>query len=725
MASTDKQVIESLIPGGAPLVAHAEPGKEWKAALEAVAAEVSTALGGEQYALTKTLVFKPKSKADDVKLIVLVALADTQTPSNVVAKNAGAKDARTATEEAILAALGVAPTAVSPLSINKDNQKNVEVILDQRLLDSKSKIALHPSKSTVTVFVTPEQLTTYLESTGVKVTHVDFTLTNIQWLTLCSQVVSKAEAKKAPSKPTKEDSAIDGAALIGLNLKKEVDFSGWYQQVLTKGDMLDYYDVSGCYILKPWSYTIWEQIQKWFDEKIKEMGVENCYFPMFVSQKVLEREKDHIEGFAPEVAWVTRAGKNELEEPIAIRPTSETVMYPYYAKWIRSHRDLPLRLNQWNSVVRWEFKHPQPFLRTREFLWQEGHTAFLKRQEAEQEVYQILELYATIYSELLAVPTIKGRKTNKEKFAGGLFTTTCEGYIPTTGRGIQGATSHCLGQNFSKMFDITVEDPTAIAEGETREKIHVWQNSWGLSTRVIGVMVMIHGDNKGLVLPPRVAGFQVVIVPCGLTVKTTHAAREALYDDIAKFEKTLKAAKVRVKSDTRDSYSPGYKFNDWELKGVPLRIEYGPQDAQKGQVMAVRRDNGERIPIPIAKLDQEVPAILATIQGELYRKAKVSFDSHIKKVFKWEDFVPALNDKNVILMPWCDVEECEDQIKERSARKETGDEPEDSRAPSMGAKSLCIPFEQPEGEHAIKPGETKCPQCGRDAKFYTLFGRSY
>src|SRR4051794_27416525 len=243
-------------------------------------------------------------------------------------------------------------------------------------------------------------------------------------------------------------------------------------------------------------------------------------------------------------------------------------MYPYYAKWIRSHRDLPLRLNQWNSVVRWEFKNPQPFLRTREFHWQEGHTAHLTEQGAGEEVLEILDYYAGIYEELLAVPVLKGKKTEKEKFAGGFYTTTVEGYIPETGRGIQGATSHCLGQNFSKMFGITVEDPSAKGD-EKREKLFVWQNSWGLSTRVIGVMVMIHGDNKGLVLPPRVAGHQVVIVPCGITTKTSNSNKETLYKDIEKIAEDLRASGIRVKADLRDSYSPGYKFNDWELKGVP------------------------------------------------------------------------------------------------------------------------------------------------------------
>lgn len=327
-------------------------------------------------------------------------------------------------------------------------------------------------------------------------------------------------------------------------------------------------------------------------------------------------------------------------------------MYPYYAKWIRSHRDLPLRLNQWNSVVRWEFKNPQPFLRTREFLWQEGHTAHLTREAAEEEVMEILDYYHKVYEELLAVPTIKGRKTEKEKFAGGLFTTTCEGYIPSTGRGIQGATSHCLGQNFSKMFNITVEDPSG-SENDRKEPIHVWQNSWGLSTRVIGVCVMIHGDNKGLVLPPRIANYQVVIVPCGLTVKTTAEQKKKLIDEIYDIEARLKKAGVRVHADTRDTYTPGYKFNDWELKGVPLRLEFGPKDSEKQQVFGARRDNGEKKPIPLASLEEGVKTTLDSIQTDLYAKAKSSFDSHVVKVTNWDDFVPALNGKNLVLMPWC------------------------------------------------------------------------
>ncbi|KAL8833181.1 MAG: hypothetical protein Q9170_004438 [Blastenia crenularia] len=534
----------------------------------------------------------------------------------------------------------------------------------------------------------------------------------------------RAEAKKAVSKAPKKK--IEGAALIGIDIAKEDDFSGWYQQVLTKGDMLDYYDISGCYILKPASYFIWEEVQQWFNKRIKSIGVKNCAFPLFVSQEVLEREKAHIEGFAAEVAWVTHAGNSPLEKKIAIRPTSETVMYPYYAKWIRSHRDLPLRLNQWNSVVRWEFKHPQPFLRTREFLWQEGHTAHLTEEAAGEEVLQILDWYAGVYEELLAVPVIRGRKTEKEKFAGGLYTTTVEGYIPSNGRGIQGGTSHCLGQNFSKMFGITVEDPSA-KEGEKKPPLHVWQNSWGLSTRVIGVMVMIHSDNRGLVMPPRVAETQVVIVPVGITAKTSDQERQSIHSQVDALAIVLRDSDVRVETDKRDGYSPGWKFNEWEMRGVPLRLEFGPGESEGHYVTTSRRDipgKDGKGKIMIADLGKDVPTLLETIQSDLYKRAEEKFKSHTIKITNWEDFVPALNDKNVCLIPHCLEEKCEDEIKELSARKaaEESDEPEDAKAPSMGAKSLCIPFEQPEG---IEGGNTKCtnPNCGSLAKAWCLFGR--
>ncbi|KAL2429666.1 Bifunctional glutamate/proline-tRNA ligase [Exophiala dermatitidis] len=542
--------------------------------------------------------------------------------------------------------------------------------------------------------------------------------------------IGKAEAKLPQGgKAGKSKKKMEGAALIGIDVSKDVDFSEWYQQVLLKGDMLDYYDISGCYILKPASQFIWDEIRAWFDAKIKQMGVKNCSFPLFVSEDVLNREKEHIEGFAAEVAWVTHGGSTKLEKKIAIRPTSETVMYPYYAKWIQSYRDLPLKLNQWNSVVRWEFKHPQPFLRTREFHWQEGHTAHLTEQEAGKEVLEILDLYAAVYEKLLAVPVIKGRKTDKERFAGGLYTTTVEGYIPATGRGIQGGTSHCLGQNFSKMFGITVQDPNAKTEEEKKNNLFVWQNSWGLSTRTIGVMVMIHGDDRGLVLPPRVVETQVVIVPVGVTAKMSDEEKQALYKEIEGLKEVLKAVKVRVEADFREGYSPGWKFNDWELKGTPLRLEFGPGESKGHFVTAARRDlpkEESKSQIAISELNTAVPQLLDTIQQDLYDRANAKYKSHIKKITDWEQFVPALNEKNVILLPHCLTEECEDQIKDLSARKaeEQSGVPQDERAPSMGAKSLCIPFEQPEG---IEKGVTKCgnPNCSRTAEAWCMFGRSY
>ena len=473
---------------------------------------------------------------------------------------------------------------------------------------------------------------------------------------------------------------------------------------------------------------MWEEIQTWFNKKIKSIGVQNCAFPLFVSQEVLEKEKAHIEGFAAEVAWVTHAGKTPLEKKIAIRPTSETVMYPYYAKWIQSYRDLPLRLNQWNSVVRWEFKHPQPFLRTREFHWQEGHTAHMTQEAAGIEVRQILEWYAGVYEELLAIPVIRGRKTDKEKFAGADYTTTVEGYIPATGRGIQGGTSHCLGQNFSDMFKIQVEDPNKKGTGE---KLNVWQNSWGLSTRTIGVMVMTHSDNKGLIIPPRVAQRQVVIVPVGITAKTTEDQKVALHKEIDALEEVLKVKDIRVGSDKRDGYSPGEKFNEWELKGVPLRLEFGPGESEGHYVTSARRDqrteDGKAVKtkINITELGEKVSELLEAIQSSLYDNADQAFKSHTIKVTKWDEFVPALNAKNVLLIPHCLTEKCEDEIKDLSARKAEDDTGlQDEKAPSMGAKSLCIPFEQP--ADGLEQG-AKCtnPNCELKAEKWCLFGRSY
>uniref|UniRef100_H0V178 Glutamyl-prolyl-tRNA synthetase 1 n=1 Tax=Cavia porcellus TaxID=10141 RepID=H0V178_CAVPO len=499
---------------------------------------------------------------------------------------------------------------------------------------------------------------------------------------------------------------------LGLEAKKEENLADWYSQVITKSEMIEYYDVSGCYILRPWAYSIWESIKAFFDAEIKKLGVENCYFPIFVSQSALEKEKTHIADFAPEVAWVTRSGKTELAEPIAIRPTSETVMYPTYAKWVQSHRDLPIRLNQWCNVVRWEFKHPQPFLRTREFLWQEGHSAFATFEEAAEEVMQILELYARVYEELLAIPVVRGRKTEKEKFAGGDYTTTVEAFISASGRAIQGGTSHHLGQNFSKMCEIIFEDPKSPGE-----KQFAYQCSWGLTTRTIGVMVMVHGDNTGLVLPPRVAAIQVVIIPCGITNALSEEDKEALLAKCEDYRRRLLGADVRARVDLRENYSPGWKFNHWELKGVPIRLEVGPRDMKSCQFVAVRRDTGEKLTVAESEAEPRLQAMLEEIQAHLFQRALEDLKTHMVVVNTMEDFQKTLDAGKIAQIPFCGEIECEDWIKKTTAR----DQDLEPGAPSMGAKSLCIPF-QPLQE--LPPG-ARCVCSRNPAKFYTLFGRSY
>ncbi|KAJ7132037.1 hypothetical protein C8R44DRAFT_612430 [Mycena epipterygia] len=704
------QSLASLSIAPAAHVSHSETTSPatWR---EALGANTST-----PFELIKTLVYKPKTAKTATPIpVVVIARDDSDTNAAAIGKSLNLKEMRLASEDLLTEFFSLDKNSLSPLALNKTIFPKVVTVVDSSIASSSSLFAVHALSSSSTVFLSGKDIVAYLrhlETDSVKIQELDFA-------NLVGSVAAPAPAAK-PAAKEKDDAKIEGAVQIAIGVKKEVDFATWYTNVLIKADMLDYYSVSGCYILKPWSYSIWEEITQWFNAEIKELGVQNSYFPMFVSQKVLEREKNHIEGFSPEVAWVTRAGNSDLEEPIAIRPTSETAMYPYYAKWIKSHRDLPLKLNQWNSVVRWEFKNPQPFLRTREFLWQEGHTAFLTQAEADTEVRQILDLYRRVFEDLLAVPVIPGVKSEKEKFAGGLYTTTVEGFIPTSGRGIQGATSHCLGQNFSKpeMFNIFVEDPN---DPTGQGKTYVWQNSWGLSTRTIGVMVMVHGDNQGLVLPPRVASVQVVIVPCGITAKTTDESRAKINSACEDLAKTLKKAGVRAKADLREGYTPGYKFNDWEQKGVPLRLEIGPNDIAKQQTMTVRRDTGVKNPVGLAQIGSTVTALLDTIQSEMFSRAKTTYDSCLKEITRWDDVVPTLDNKCIVVMPWCEVEECEDDIKERSGR---ASEPQDERAPSAGAKSLAIPFDQSRWT-PIVPGETKCPACGKAAKRWTMFGRSY
>uniref|UniRef100_A0A2K5CJ23 Glutamyl-tRNA synthetase n=1 Tax=Aotus nancymaae TaxID=37293 RepID=A0A2K5CJ23_AOTNA len=453
---------------------------------------------------------------------------------------------------------------------------------------------------------------------------------------------------------------------LGLEAKKEENLADWYSQVSMHS--VDCYMLSlskCCYILRPCGYM-----------------------PFWEPSTFRERE-DSI-----------------------VRPTFP-IMYPAYAKWVQSHRDLPIRLNQWCNVVRWEFKHPQPFLRTREFLWQEGHSAFATIEEAAEEVLQILDLYAQVYEELLAIPVVKGRKTEKEKFAGGDYTTTVEAFISASGRAIQGGTSHHLGQNFSKMFEIMFEDPKTPGE-----KQFAYQNSWGLTTRTIGVMTMIHGDNMGLVLPPRVACVQVVVIPCGITNALSEEDKEALMAKCNDYRRRLLSVSIRVRADLRDNYSPGWKFNHWELKGVPIRLEVGPRDMKNCQFVAVRRDTGEKLTVAENEAETKLQAILEDIHVSLFtRSASEDLKTHMVVANTMEDFQKILDSGKIVQIPFCGEIDCEDWIKKTTAR----DQDVEPGAPSMGAKSLCIPF-KPLCE--LQPG-AKCV-CGKNpAKYYTLFGRSY
>jgi len=476
----------------------------------------------------------------------------------------------------------------------------------------------------------------------------------------------------------------------GITVAKDEDYSEWFTQLIQKAELIEYSPVSGCYILRPNAYFIWEEVQKFFDGLIKKDGVKNAYFPLFIPESLLSKESKHVEGFAPEVAWVDYGGNTKLGERLAVRPTSETIMYDAYAKWIRSYNDLPLRLNQWCNVVRWEFKHCTPLLRSREFLWQEGHTVFATPEEAVKETYTILDFYEKVFKEMYAVPVLKGRKSEQEKFAGADFTLSVEALLPN-GKAIQGATSHHLGQNFSKAFGISFLD-------EEQKKRFAWQNSWGISTRSMGIMVLMHSDNKGLVLPPKVAPIQAVIVPI-----LFENARLKILEEVKIIKKKLEAKGIRVYVDDRDKYTPGWKFNEWEMKGVPLRLEIGPKDLEKKQVMFVRRDTGEKQALPLAGAAEEAELVLEQIQKEMYDKANTMLCKNIEKAGSLEEAKKKIEKGKLIFAPWCEQVSCEEQVKEQT-----------------GAKSLNAPFEQPN----LKKGH-KCFACDGEAKVWFYFGKSY
>ncbi|CBZ25629.1 putative bifunctional aminoacyl-tRNA synthetase [Leishmania mexicana MHOM/GT/2001/U1103] len=677
---------------------------------------------------TKTLFLKSKKG----ELVMATALKSTPTDLKFIQKVTNTKDLRFASNEVLQECLAVVQGCVTPFPLinNKDNRP-ITLLMDRSLEGSAQPLAFCLCRNDYTAVITFEELKKYLEKLGYAYKLVDFGAASADAaVTGAAAAAAAPKPKKAPGDAAATKcaaaaapaSAQSGETKLGIAAKREENFSAWYIDVITKAEMIEYYDVSGCYIIRPWAYYVWKCVQRFLGGKIERLGVEDCYFPMFVSRSCLEREKDHIEGFAPEVAWVTRAGDTELEQPVAVRPTSETVMYPYYAKWIRSHRDLPVRLNMWNNVIRWEFSHPTPFIRTREFLWQEGHCAWAKAEECAKEVLDILECYASVYEQLLAVPVVRGRKTEKEKFAGGHYTTTVETFIEAVGRGCQGATSHNLGQNFGKMFDIRFQDP------ENNEQTLIpWQNSWGLSTRVIGVMIMVHGDNRGMVMPPRVASTQVIIIPVGITKDTTEEARQGLLASCRRLESELCEGGVRAKCDLRDNYSPGWRFNHWEVKGVPLRVELGPRElAERSLAVAVRHSGARHSVLWDAQTPAAVAALLEDVQAQMYARAKETMETHRVRVTEWAEFVPTLNRKCLILAPWCGAMECEDRVKKDSAEEskaaQAQETREDARAPSMGAKTLCIPFEQPE---PAEGHECICKGCTKPATTWVLFGRSY
>lgn len=519
----------------------------------------------------------------------------------------------------------------------------------------------------------------------------------------------KKEKKPNPPKKNEQGEKVD----TRKRLDKEQNFPEWYSQIVVQSGLIEYYDISGCYILRPPAYGIWENIQHFIDVRIKKMGVENAYFPMFVSEQTLKKEEDSLHGFTPEVAWVTKSGKDDLQEPIAIRPTSETIIYPAFKNWISGHRDLPMKVNQWCNVVRWEFSHPYPFIRTREFLWQEGHTAFATEAEAQKECRDIMELYASVYEDLLAVPVIRGKKSKGETFPGAYYSLTVECIIPTNGRSVQAATSHHLGQTFSKMFNIDFED-------ENHTKQVVWQNSWGLSTRSIGVTIMTHGDNKGIVIPPRVAQKQVVII----TLHRKNAPNDEMDKKAYEMVDMLNENGVRAFADTNDTHNPGWKYSEYELRGVPLRIELGPRDYENQKVIIVRRDNGKKYESSWNDLLSNVKNIMDEMHNEMYQKALEARDKHVSKVSTWNEFLDELDKRNVCIVPWCQCEECEECIKKRSAadslaRAENKNE-EEQLILTGSAKALCIPLQQdtlPEG--------AVCFQCGKPATTFAVFGRSY
>ena len=463
----------------------------------------------------------------------------------------------------------------------------------------------------------------------------------------------------------------------------EEDFAQWYTDIVKKAELMDYSSVKGCMIFKPAGYALWENIQQELDRRFKETGVQNVYMPMFISESLLEKEKDHVEGFAPEVAWVTQGGLQPLQEKMCVRPTSETLFCDFYKNDIQSYRDLPKVYNQWCSVVRWE-KETRPFLRSREFLWQEGHTAHATAEEAEERTLQMLDIYADFCEEFLAIPVMKGKKTEKEKFAGAEATYTIEALMHD-GKALQSGTSHNFGNGFAKAFDIQYTD-------KDNKLKYVYQTSWGASTRLIGGVIMVHGDDNGLVLPPKLAPVQVMIVPI-------MQKKEGVLDKAFELRDTL--SEFRVKVDNTDK-SPGFKFAEQEMRGIAVRVEIGPKDIQANQAVLVRRDTSEKMIVSLEEIAAKIKELLQTIQTDMFEKAKARRDASISTAVNYEEFKDAVKNKpGFIKAMWCGNQACEDKIKEDTT-----------------ATSRCMPFVQEQLSDV-------CVCCGKQAKHMVYWGKAY
>ncbi len=463
------------------------------------------------------------------------------------------------------------------------------------------------------------------------------------------------------------------------------DFAQWYTDIVLKAELADYTTVKGFISIRPYGYEIWEHIQNYADKKFKEHGVKNVSMPVLIPENLLNKEKDHVEGFAPEVAWVTIGGGEELEERLCVRPTSETIFSTMYSKWLSSWRDLPFLYNQWCSVLRWE-KETRPFLRSREFLWQEGHTIHETAEEAQKFTLAMLDVYADVIENLLAIPVLKGQKTKKEQFAGAEATYTVE-TLMHDGRALQGGTSHYFGQNFTKPFDVKFQNKNG-------EQEYAYQTSWGISTRLIGAVIMAHGDNRGLKLPPYVAPIQVVIVPIA-------QQKEGVLETAEKLKSTL-SEKFRVELDARDNYTVGYKFNDWEMKGVPIRVEMGPKEIERGEVVVTRRDTLEKMPVKITELEAKLENLMREIHQSMFEACKKRRDEKTTIAYNMEELEKNLNNnQGYVKTMWCGAKECEDKVKEIT-----------------GAPSRCMPFEQ---EHL----SDTCVCCGKKADKMVVWGRQY